>query len=904
MTAGSPFATVFQLSPEPMALLDADERVVDVNPAFARCLGGVPATFAGQRLAAAAGGRLLLGASGRQAAVAGRLPLDDGSGLVLLRLEPPDPLRRLTAAQGEILERVAAGAGLCEVLAALTQAFDALSPDYVASVRVLAADGRTLERVVAPALPEEVRLATQRVRRYVPEPPEAHLVRGGIYAFDLAEHPNYAGLLGPMHAAGIFALWNRHIVDAGGEVRGVFSVFVRHTRPPEPAELDAIDLASHLAAVAIGHAAVASASATHEARFRVVAELVSDWLWETDAEMRLTYFSDSFRRATGLEPADYLGRQTAEVVRAAGDEAQRRAQREALQARAPLRDALITVDHADGKPRWYRVNGLPRQDGAGRFLGYRGGASEVTERVLAEERAHAAEALLRRAIETVGEGFLLFDADDRLVLCNERARQMVPPAADLLVPGVAFEDYYRRLLQRGGIPGAGADVEAAVRARMAHRAAGGPPFEMETANGSWVRVDERRLPDGGAAIVWTDITELHRRSQQLEESERRYAQVTANVPALLFRRVRRPDGRYEYPFVGAGAQDLFGEPPEVLARDFERALRAVPEADLAAVAAATERSAATLEAWEVEFRLRPPDGRQLWVRGSGRPHRQADGSVVWDCILLDVTERKLAEMALEAAKEAAEQASRAKSDFLAAMSHELRTPLNAILGFAQILSAQMYGPLGVPRYREYADDIQESGYHLLQLINDILDLARLEAGRMTLDEEDVDLAELVEGSVRLMREQAERARLLLTVDPAAALPRVRADGRRLRQILLNLLSNAIKFTPPGGSVTVHSLREPEALCLSVSDSGIGIPEADIPKALSLFGQVEGTWTRRHEGSGLGLPVCKALAELHGGSLDLQSVYGDGTRVSVRLPATRLLAPRRAPHAGLGLGAQA
>jgi signal transduction histidine kinase len=242
---------------------------------------------------------------------------------------------------------------------------------------------------------------------------------------------------------------------------------------------------------------------------------------------------------------------------------------------------------------------------------------------------------------------------------------------------------------------------------------------------------------------------------------------------------------------------------------------------------------------------------------------------------------------LSTARDQAESANRAKSEFLANMSHELRTPLNAVIGFSELIRDVALGPIGNDKYREYASDIHGSGEHLLDLINDILDLSKIESGAEELNEEDIDLPDLADSVIRLVRQRAHKDDIALAVEVADGLPRLRADQRKLRQILVNLLTNAVKFTEPGGGVTLRVWVSSEGgHLIQVTDTGIGIAPEEIPKALSQFGRVASSLGRDREGSGLGLPLTKALVELHGGSLDLQSEIGAGTTVTVRFPANR------------------
>ena len=288
-----------------------------------------------------------------------------------------------------------------------------------------------------------------------------------------------------------------------------------------------------------------------------------------------------------------------------------------------------------------------------------------------------------------------------------------------------------------------------------------------------------------------------------------------------------------------------------------------------------------------EFRMMHRDGGYRWVdtlatkiEWDGHP-----ASLSW---MTDVTDRKSMEVELIQSKEAAEFANRTKTEFLAHMSHELRTPLNAIIGFAEVLKSQMFGPLGLAKYVDYAVDIHKSGQHLLDLINDILDLSKLEAGKLELHETEVSVAEIIPHCCTLVGSGA-RAGHVKIVQECGNVPSLRADERALKQVLLNLLSNAIKFTPKNGVVTVRARVQSEGeLRIEVGDTGIGIKPEDIRVALSPFGQIESKIARHHKGTGLGLPICKSLVELHGGSFALDSAPGKGTTAIVTFPAERLI----------------
>ena len=249
---------------------------------------------------------------------------------------------------------------------------------------------------------------------------------------------------------------------------------------------------------------------------------------------------------------------------------------------------------------------------------------------------------------------------------------------------------------------------------------------------------------------------------------------------------------------------------------------------------------------------------------------------------------------LRGAKDAAEEASRVKSQFLAHMSHELRTPLNAIIGFSEVIKSQIFGSIGNERYRSYATDIHSSGHHLLRLVNDILDLSKLETGNVELSEGELDLAILIRDCVNLVKGQADRKAVRIAVNLPGDPPSLHADELRIKQVVLNLLSNAIKFSEDGQSIAIVVARtEAGELSITVEDFGIGMDPADIPIALQPFRQLESALARRYEGTGLGLPLAKTLVELHGGTLALESAPGVGTTVTVVLPRERVRDRRRA-----------
>jgi two-component system, cell cycle sensor histidine kinase PleC len=445
--------------------------------------------------------------------------------------------------------------------------------------------------------------------------------------------------------------------------------------------------------------------------------------------------------------------------------------------KASFIDHAFRMRHHDGAWVWLRARcELVYQPGdSGPHL--IGITVDVTEQKRLAERSAEADLRLRDAIETIPEAFVLWDAHNRIVLCNSNFQALHNLPDEFIVAGTSYEDIVA------------AGRKSVVRSKITSE--GNPPgartFEAQLEDGRWLNISERRTKDGGYVSVGTDITTIKSHEEKLIASERRLMRTVADLR-----------------------------------------------------------------------------GSQLALE------RQAD---------------ELADLARKYSEEKtrAEEASQAKSKFLANMSHELRTPLNAIIGFSEIMESGMFGPIGSDKYREYCRDIHQSGQYLLDVINDVLDMSKIEAGRVRHDVADIRLGRFLNEAVRVVSARADDKNITMTTDIAPGIE-LSADPRLLKQVTLNLLSNAVKFTPQGGSITIRARASMGFVRITIADNGIGIPRHALARLGRPFEQVESHITKTHQGSGLGLAIAKSLTTLHGGTMRIRSTLGRGTVVLLRLPA--------------------
>ncbi len=657
-----------------------------------------------------------------------------------------------------------------------------------------------------------------------------------------------------------------------------------------------------------------------ERRFRDMATATSDWFWETDAAHRFSWFSGEQLERAGINTGNLIGSTRIQFMAADIDPRLLAAHQADLDARRPFRDFTYHRYRSDGLRQYIRASGVPVFDQAGMFTGYRGTAADVTAQFQAEARAQQAESRLIEALESTPNGFLLWDQDDRLMLWNRGMLDIFPHLASVVRVGIPFQEMAQRALVRGDA--SEAELQARVDERIRTHASPSGVLEMQFDNERWVLVTERRTPDGLTVGVYTDVTERKRAELALSQSEadlRSLLKLTGDpvrsFPEKLSAIMRFGSRRYGLPIAILGRVDATANvlsveevvaPPGTLARGDIIELATAPcrhSLDQAAPVAIADaaNNAMVSDCMVGGLKLRSYLGMRIRARGQtygvlsfagSEPRDPFTPSEIETLRLMTLwvgveLSHHLVEEDLRAAMGQAETANRTKSEFLANMSHELRTPLNAIIGFSEVMSQEVLGPIS-DQYRDYAGSIHDSGRHLLDIINDILDVSKIESGQLVLYDENVELPAVATASVRLVRERADRARITLVQDLPADLPPLCGDMRRLKQVFINLLSNAIKFTPPDGHVTISARTTSDGgLRVAVTDTGIGMRPEDIPLALTPFRQIDSGLARRHEGTGLGLPLTKALVELHGGTLAIHSTFGEGTEIRLWFPPSRV-----------------
>ncbi|TNF90232.1 MAG: PAS domain S-box protein [Gammaproteobacteria bacterium] len=733
-----------------------------------------------------------------------------------------------------------------------------------------------------------------------------------------------------------------------------------------------------------------------EDRFRQYTESSSDWFWETDANNRFVFLSSHLYDVTGARPEDILGHTREEIrLESEGPEEDRHWEeyRYCIENRLPLADFEYRGRIADGRIIRYRINGKPYYDDTGEFLGYRGSGYEVKNSPEQQSRHSHSQDLIYTATQLLNDGFLLFDADDRMVMCNDRYRQLYSVIADKLQPGTSFAEIARAYSDSQSFASA-EEKETWIEDRIERHKHPREPFDQQLPSGDWVRVIDQKLPGGGTVGLRVDITKTKQLEEELDQAQR-----IAKIASFRWdvERDRMISCSREF-------TRLFNNSVEQLKKSpWDEYKKKFHPDDLEKISKAYERSDNHDGVTEVEFRMKGPDGGYRNIVERIAPSLWRDGRIVEQIgTMQDVTERKRAEQEklssdemleaaienvpggflvvnadgiierfnrkffdlypeqqffinegvpfnrflqsgidrgvyleaqvnpegwlkrrlerhmsesiefidrlsdgrsikvalrrlpngmgvgihfdvteLQQAREAAEQANEAKSEFLASMSHELRTPMHGILSFTE-LGLKRLETLSQEKLRQYLENIQISGTRLLYLLNDLLDLSKLEAGKMRLDMTPVKLADVVRACITeqdlRLREKNLRCEFEVdSVDRTCV-----CDRNRIMQVITNIFANAIKFSPEGGEIRIQ-LDHGETGCrMQISDEGIGIPGNELDDVFGKFYQSTGN-RNQAGGTGLGLAICREIIELHRGSIWAENNPQEGASILFELP---------------------
>ena len=611
-------------------------------------------------------------------------------------------------------------------------------------------------------------------------------------------------------------------------------------------------------------------------------ETTNEMYWRTDADHRFTYMSDLVVDAVDIPMSGQIGRTRAELSDDDLSAPHWIEHLKDLTSHHPFKNFQYTRRHSNGDKRHISTSGQPVFDESGGFDGYIGVAADITERLEIENKARSAEANLLAAVNALDAMMSLWGPDDRLVMCNDRFRQLNARVPSMCKPGTLFEDHIRAVVNDGQLVPVN-DSETWIQERLSRRKDPRGTFEMPRGNDLVILINEARLPDGGMITMAIDITAQKEAERALRESEHRMRDFGDTAADWFW----EMDEELRFSYVSVVSDDILNaENNEIsLPSGHEVILEGLSELQSGHNG---EILAQRLPFSDIRFSRIQADGPEVHMSVSGKPIFDPKGGFLgYRGVGRDITDLVNTQQALQRERDRAEEANRAKSQFLAHMSHELRTPLNAILGFSDILREQLFGPLGADSYLEYANDIHGSGEHLLSLINDLLDIAKIEAGKQEISDERVNIESAIEKSLRLFSHRLTRRKIKSHIKTDPAVTHLICDRRALSQMLFNLISNAEKFGRENGELLVEiTRRDNGGVCIAVCDDGRGFNADEIQTVLSPFGRIDNAMTKSIPGSGLGLPIVNGLIEMHGGELDVKSTPGKGTCVKLLFPTSR------------------
>jgi PAS domain S-box-containing protein len=703
---------------------------------------------------------------------------------------------------------------------------------------------------------------------------------------------------------GLRACWAAPAMGTDDSVLATFAVYYPDCRTPSDWELETILLAANIAKIAIERdrstralsdlnrqleARVArrtDALIKSEAKLQAILNFAPAVVYVKDLHGRYSFVNEAFLSFFECNLADILGRTdedffSPEIATKLMANDQIVLETQAFrQYEEEIRIGDRTRTFLSSKFVLFDVNGIP--------YALCGIATDISERKIFQNALQRGEKRTRATLDAIPdlvfrlnrEGKYIDIAPSPQVVCLVDPARAIGRSVDALLPADIARGYRQA-------------TERAIATQTLQS------YEQKIVVDGRAYYEEVRVSPCGrdeVVVLIRDITEREVTATALRQNKARFQRIAGNVPGVLYQVVLHPDETYEFTYVSDRCQSLLELSAETLQRDASQLLHLLAPEDIASLKNSIQRSAQTLEQWSWEGQLTTPSGQTLWLQGISQPECQENGDILWDGLLIDVSDRKYIESKLQQTISELAHATRLKDEFLANMSHELRTPLNAILGMTEGMSEEVFGSLN-EQQNHAISIIEKSGKHLLALINDVLDLSKIEAGKLELYLDEIPIQTLCDTSLAFVQQAAYSKQIQLRTSIPSTLTyfQLRVDDRRICQVLINLLSNAVKFTPKGGQVTLSvgqgqmpqcsscSDSQHPAIWFSVTDTGIGIAPEDLDKLFQSFVQIDSSLSRKYEGTGLGLALVKQITEMHGGCVDVSSTLEKGSQFTVWLP---------------------
>jgi PAS domain S-box-containing protein len=762
----------------------------------------------------------------------------------------------LITSQNRVLELLASGAPLSAILETICRSVEELAPGVLCSILLL--EGDRLRHGAAPSLPHDYNQKVDglKIGPTVGSCGTAAYLKKPVIVSDTFTDPLWADFRDLAQQYGLRACWSTPILSQQGEALGTFAMYYREVRSPSAYELQLIERTAHLASLAIERAQTQAQLRASEQRYRSLFESVPIGLYRSTPEGRIVDANDALVQMLGYPSREKLLETPAQALFC--DPADRQRWQAEMDAKGVVSYFVTQLKRYDGTPIWVVDRARAVRDPQGTILYYDGSLVDITEQRRSEEALRASEARYRALVESSPDGIGIHQ-DGRVVFINPAgARLLGAQSPDELV-GKSVMDLLHP------------DYREVVRERIQRSLATGQPApplieKFIRLDGTAIDVEVTAVPimwEGRPAmqVVFRDITERKRMEEELKASEERYRDLFENAN----------DGIYILDRAGRivsfnrKAEEITGYTlEEVRGQSYTLFLPPGPERKKARRAFLKNMRG---QSDKTELTIIRKDGREVILELSTRPIWQGGQIVGIQGIGRDITERKELE--------------RLKSDFISTVSHELRTPLTSIKGYVDLVLAGDVGPL-TPEQKEFLTIVSQNTTRLTELINDLLEIERLESGRIEFEFAELDLAEVLENVARSLHVNAEQKGLEFLTEIPSGL-KVRGDRERLAQVFLNLLSNAIKYTP-AGTVELRAHQEDDAVVVEVRDTGIGISESDLQKLFQKFFRSDNPYVRKVGGTGLGLSIAKAIVERHGGTITVKSQLGQGSTFTVRLPA--------------------